>query len=129
MNVIEMPASVPSIAARGVTVRIHGPMNAPISTITPMIRHHASPACHASIASLVCRYTGSITRNTTMNMCGTLGPYGIAVTSRAPFLLRQLEGEPGVEQIAQRQRDAQRRQDARVHQVGRQLHQPDAQRR
>ena len=74
MKAIEMPASVPSIAARGVCARIHGPTNAPSSTITPMMKHHASPACHASFASFVLRYTGSMTTNTTMNMCGTLGP-------------------------------------------------------
>jgi hypothetical protein len=39
-----------------------------------MMKHHASPACHASFASFVLRYTGSMTTNTTMNMCGTLGP-------------------------------------------------------
>ena len=41
----------------------------------------ARPDCHACIGSLVFRYTGSMTTNTTMNMCGTLGPYGNAVTS------------------------------------------------
>jgi hypothetical protein len=39
-----------------------------------MMKHHASPACHASTAFFVVRYVGSITTNTTMNMCGTLGP-------------------------------------------------------
>jgi len=33
--VIEIPASEPSIAARGVHRRIHGPTSAPNSTITP----------------------------------------------------------------------------------------------
>jgi hypothetical protein len=84
MNATEMPASVPSIAARGVSARICGPTNAPISTMTPMMKHHASPACHARIGSFVVRYVGSMIRNTTMNMCGTLGPYGIAVTSVRP---------------------------------------------
>jgi hypothetical protein len=86
MNAIEMPARVPNIAARGVLARIHGPTNAPSSTMTPMMKLHASPACQASVASLVFRYTGSITRNTTMNICGTLGPYGSAVTSLRPSL-------------------------------------------
>ena len=49
MNAIEMPASVPSIAARGVYLRIVGPTNAPIRTITPMMNAQASPACQASI--------------------------------------------------------------------------------
>ena len=47
MNAIEMPASVPSIAARGVYLRIVGPTNAPSSTMTPMMKHHARPACQA----------------------------------------------------------------------------------
>jgi hypothetical protein len=81
MNVIEIPASVPSIAARGVSLRMYGPTNAPIITITPIMKAHASPADHAWMGSLVLRYTGSITTKTTMNMCGTLGPYGSAVTS------------------------------------------------
>ena len=44
MNAMEMPARVPSMAARGVTLRIHGPTNAPSSTITPMMKHQARPA-------------------------------------------------------------------------------------
>ena len=87
MNAIEMPASVPSIAARGVRARICGPTKAPSSTMTPMMKHQASPACQASIGFLVSRYIGSMTRKTTMNMCGTLGPYGIAVTSLRPSAL------------------------------------------
>jgi hypothetical protein len=55
MNAIEIPASVPSIAARGVCSRIQGPTNAPASTITPMMKHQASPACHASTGSFVVR--------------------------------------------------------------------------
>jgi hypothetical protein len=81
MNVMEMPASVPSMAARGVSLRMYGPTNAPIITMMPMRNAHASPACHACSGSSVARYTGSMTTKTTMNMCGTLGPYGRAVTS------------------------------------------------
>ncbi len=53
MNAIEMPASAPSIAARGVHRRIHGPTSAPHSTITPMMKAQASPARHAWIGSCV----------------------------------------------------------------------------
>ena len=53
MKAIEIPASVPSIAARGVNRRIVGPMKAPIRTMTPMMNAQASPSRHASIASLV----------------------------------------------------------------------------
>jgi hypothetical protein len=68
MNAIEIPASVPSIAARGVIARIIGPTNAPASTMMPIMKHHARPACHAMIGSLVLRYVGSMIRNTTMNV-------------------------------------------------------------
>ena len=47
MNVIEMPASVPSSAARGVKRRIVGPTNAPMRMITPMMNAHARPASQA----------------------------------------------------------------------------------
>ena len=62
-----------------------------------------------------------------MNMCGTLGPYGIAVTSVRPSLLGQLLGEVGVEQVAERQGDAERRQDPPEDDVGRQLDDAQAQ--
>ena len=58
-----MPASVPSSAARGVNLRIVGPTNAPMRTITPMMNAHARPACHAAIGSFVARKIGSITTN------------------------------------------------------------------
>ena len=74
MKAMEMPARVPSIAARGVSARMVGPTNAPISTMTPMMKHQASPACQARTGSFVVRYVGSMIRKTTMNMCGTLGP-------------------------------------------------------
>ena len=43
MNAIEMPARVPSIAARGVYLRIVGPTNAPISTTIPMKKAQTRP--------------------------------------------------------------------------------------
>ncbi len=55
MKVIEMPASVPSIAARGVNRRTYGPTNAPISTMTPMMNAHARPVSHALIGFFVFR--------------------------------------------------------------------------
>ena len=74
INAMEIPASVPSMAARGVSARILGPTKAPMSTMMPMMKHHASPACHATTGFFVVRYVGSMIRKTTMNMCGTLGP-------------------------------------------------------
>ena len=50
-------------------------------TMMPIMNAQASPDIQASMGSLVARYTGSMTTKTTMNMCGTLGPYGRAVTS------------------------------------------------
>ncbi len=81
MKLIEIPARVPSRAARGVILRMNGPMKAPISTMTPMMKAQASPAAQARTGSPVLRKIGSMMTKTTMNMCGTLGPYGMAVTS------------------------------------------------
>jgi len=47
INVNEIPASVPSSAARGVSLRMVGPMNAPRRMIKPMMNAQASPASHA----------------------------------------------------------------------------------
>ena len=55
MNVSEMPASVPSIAARGVQWRIVGPTKAPIRMMQPMMKAHARPAVQAATGSLVAR--------------------------------------------------------------------------
>ena len=55
MNAIEMPASAPSIAARGVYLRTVGPTNAPSRMMTPMTKAQASPASQASIGSCVFR--------------------------------------------------------------------------
>ena len=55
MKVMEMPARVPSRAARGAYLRMYGPTNAPISTITPMMNAHAMPAVHAWIGLPVVR--------------------------------------------------------------------------
>jgi hypothetical protein len=84
MKVSDMPARVPSMAAVGVTLRIAGPTKAPINTTMPMMNAHARPACHAAVVLPVEIAVGSIITKTTMNMCGTLGPYGIAVTSLRP---------------------------------------------
>lgn len=78
--------------------------------MTPIMNAHASPrACQAALASFVCRYTGSITTKTTMNMCGTLGPYGNAVTSAQPAS-RQSAREHRVVEVAEDEGDAQRGQ-------------------
>jgi len=71
---MEMPASVPSIAARGVYLRMVGPMNAPSRMMMPTMKAQASPASQALTGSFVRISVGSMTTNTTRNMCGTLGP-------------------------------------------------------
>jgi hypothetical protein len=53
MKAIEMPASVPSMAARGVYLRTVGLTKAPSSTMAPMTRHHTGPERQASNASCV----------------------------------------------------------------------------
>ena len=55
MKVIEMPASVPSIARAGRQLRMYGPTNAPIITMMPIMKAHARPACQACRGSLVFR--------------------------------------------------------------------------
>ncbi len=74
MKVSAMPASMPSIAARGVTLRTHGPKNAPARMISPMMKAQAMPADHALIGSFVVKKIGSMITKVTMNMGGTLGP-------------------------------------------------------
>ena len=61
-----------------------------------------------------------------MNMCGTLGPYGSAVTSSRPSRRAELPGEPGIEQVADRQSDAEGGQHAAEHDVLGQLHHAEA---
>ena len=66
MNATEMPASVPSIAARGVYRRIVGPMKAPIRTTMPMKNAQARPASQAlSTSPFVLMTTGSMITNVT----------------------------------------------------------------
>jgi hypothetical protein len=52
---MEMPASAPSMAARGVYLRTVGPTKAPMSTMMPMTKAQASPASQARIGSCVLR--------------------------------------------------------------------------
>ena len=55
MKVNEMPASVPSRAARGVYLRMVGPTKAPSNTMVPIRNAQASPDSQASTGSLVLR--------------------------------------------------------------------------
>jgi hypothetical protein len=65
MNAIEIPASVPSMAARGVKRRMVGPTNAPMRTITPTMNAHASPAIQASTGVPPRNTIGSMITNVT----------------------------------------------------------------
>ncbi len=88
MKVMEMPASEPSRAARGVMRRITGRDEA------ARHQHEAldadpgrGPACHACTGSCVRSWIGSMMTKVTMNMCGTLMPDGSAHTSLRPVRL------------------------------------------
>ncbi len=43
MKAMAIPAKVPSRAARGVIFRINSPQNEPMTSITPFIKHAATP--------------------------------------------------------------------------------------
>jgi hypothetical protein len=55
MKAMEIPASAPSMAARGVYLRTVGPMKAPSVTMMPMMKAQARPASQAAIGSWVLR--------------------------------------------------------------------------
>src|SRR3954471_19447803 len=74
MNVIDTPASVPSSAARGVTLRMNGAMKPPPISTKLWTKTHVSPASHPCTGSPVLIAIGSMITNVTMNMCGTLMP-------------------------------------------------------
>ena len=84
MKVIETPASVPSRAARGVILRITGPINPPIISTKLWMNTQVSPASQPLIGSPVESAIGSMITKVTTNMCGTLMPEGKAQTSARP---------------------------------------------
>ena len=86
MKVIEMPASEPSRAARGVIFRMYGPMKPPAIRTKLWMNTQVRPASQAWIGSLVASLIGSITTKVTTNICGTLMPEGSAQTSVRPVL-------------------------------------------
>ena len=96
MNVIDMPASEPSSAARGVIRRMTGPMKPPIIRTKLCTNTQVRPASHAWTGSFVVARIGSMTTNVTTNMCGTLMPGRQRANVVAPGLLREPIGEPGV---------------------------------
>ena len=84
MKVIDMPARVPSRAARGVRRRMVGAIKAHTNSMMPSTKTQIMPACHAVCQAPVLALIGSMMAKTTKNMCGTLGPEGSAVTSLRP---------------------------------------------
>jgi len=68
MNVIETPASVPSRAARGVTLRTHRPMKPPITSTKLWMNTQVRPASQALMGSPVLSLIGSMMTKTTINM-------------------------------------------------------------
>ena len=61
-----MPASVPSMAARGVTLRSQSPTKAPMATTMPWMKVHAIATPHASRASPVLAISGIMMAKVTM---------------------------------------------------------------
>ena len=84
MNVMETPASVPSMAARGVMRRTHGAMKPPKMRIRLCRNTQASPASQAAMGSPVCAWIGPMMTNTTTNIWATPNPEGNAHTSLRP---------------------------------------------
>src|SRR5215472_11431904 len=84
MNATETPASVPSNAARGVTLRMKGAMYPPAMSTKLWMNTQVSPASQPLTGSPVFDAMGSMMTNVTMNMCGTLMPEGSAQTSVRP---------------------------------------------
>ena len=87
MKAMETPASVPSNAARGVTLRIHGATKPPIINTKLWMNTQVRPASQPLIGSPVFSAIGSMMTKTTTNICGTLVPDGSAVTSLRPVFL------------------------------------------
>ena len=87
MKVIEMPASEPSSAARGVILRMTGAMKPPTISTKLCTNTQVRPASQAWTGSLVLPRIGSITTKVTTNICGTLMPEGSAQTSLRPVFL------------------------------------------
>ncbi len=90
MNAIDTPASVPSSAARGVTLRMNGPMKPPTISTKLWTNTQVSPASQPCIGSPVLIAIGSMITNVTTNMCGTLMPDGSAQTSVRPVFFASL---------------------------------------
>ena len=103
-----------------------GPTKAPSSTMTPMMKHQASPAMpgeHRVLGLQVHRQHDQEHDDEHVRHAG-------AVRHRrdvaAAFGLAELPREVRIEQVAERQRDAERRQDAAEHRVGGQLDDAEA---
>ncbi len=84
MKVIEMPASEPSRAARGVIRRMNGAMKPPAISTKLWMNTQVSPASQACTGSPVVRRIGIMMTKVTTNICGTLMPDGNAHTSVRP---------------------------------------------
>jgi hypothetical protein len=84
MKAIETPASVPSSAARGVTLRTNGATKPPSIRMKLWKKTQTRPASHPLTGSPVLAAMGSMITKVTTNMCGTLIPDGRAQTSLRP---------------------------------------------
>ena len=126
MNAIEMPASVPSIAARGVIARIAGPTNAPMQhddADDEAPREPGVPRDDRVLGLEVHRQHDQEHDDEHVRHARAVRHRGDVA---AALLLAELPREVRVEQVAERQRDAERRQDAAEHRVRGQLHDAEA---
>ncbi len=80
MKVMEMPASDPSSAARGVIRRTIGAKKPPAMSTKLCTHTQVRPASQAWIGSCVLPRIGAMITKVTTNMCGTLMPEGRAQT-------------------------------------------------
>ena len=84
MKVIEMPASAPSNAARGVIIRMYGAIKPPSIRMKLWKNTQTRSADQPFSGSPVLSVIGNMMTNVTTNMCGTLTPEGSAHTSSRP---------------------------------------------
>ena len=112
MNAMEMPASVPSIAARGVYLRMVGPTNAPTRMMTPMMKHHARPGLPGADRVVGLQIDRQHDAEDDDEHVRHARPVRHGRHVGAVLAFGHLIGQVRVPQVAERQSDAERRQDA-----------------
>ena len=126
---MEIPASVPSIAARGVYFRMVGPMNAPANTTAADDERPGQTQAPSQNRIVGLEIHGQHDQEHDDEHMRNARSVRERRNVIAAFAFREFPGHPRVEKIADRQRDAQRRQNTREHDFGRQFHDAQAQAR